>query len=89
MTKLLEENQICGNCRFFKVSHYNDQRGECRRFPPQLWSDVQENETGLGVGFPDITTEDWCGEFQPSVDYSSIEDLLEKGFQIVDPPRNN
>ncbi len=50
--------ECCGNCRFWRENCQ-----ECRRFPPVIFYDSEENEivTESPMTGPNV----WCGEFQP------------------------
>ena len=62
-------SQSCGNCRF-------NRDGECRRFPPQIALkaievDLSDNLVPIydnlpQTYFPDIESEQWCGEWSNS-----------------------
>jgi hypothetical protein len=67
MIQMIENERCCQKCRF-----YEPERGECRRYPPQIWSDndcFYEN-------FPKVLVSEWCGEFQAEEGW-----ILPKGFQ--------
>ena len=52
----------CDMCKFFKLFAKDictDGRGECRRFPPVLYS-------GDKWRTPSVTPIHWCGEFKPA-----------------------
>jgi hypothetical protein len=46
----MSRGRSCGKCTFFHAIE-----GECRRNPPTVT-----------CGWPNIDTEDWCGEFEPA-----------------------
>jgi len=57
-----EQQQYCGNCRFWKDVNELDQDehyGLCKRYPPPLTRDV-----GF-LAFPEMEVWNWCGEWQP------------------------
>lgn len=61
-TPIINEASIsaCGNCRFYRIAGAGTgTHGWCRRFPPSLR--LEEGDTGWG--FPEVTENDWCGEW--------------------------
>ncbi len=78
--KLIENERCCGNCvHFFKEYEH---RGQCRRYPPQAWSESNpETTSSLGFNFPDMRSEEWCGEFKPHEPY-----VLPKGWELENMP---
>lgn len=67
--KLLEgekmKDKLCVNCKFWDPTAPTREEakvGECRRYPP---FEMTWHEDGkLFVGFPDVRSEDWCGEWE-------------------------
>ena len=53
----------CASCAFFLMEPKEDV-GECRRLPPQVFSD---GDDGLGFSFSLTTPDKWCGEFKRMV----------------------
>lgn len=51
--------RTCGNCRWW--ARAKDSRGECRRFPPQMYY----CEYGPDCLFPRTGDMCWCGEWAP------------------------
>ena len=60
---MTHKSRCCGDCRYyFKESDY---RGQCRRYPPQVWCESNPETTcGVGCSFPEMKKEEWCGEFK-------------------------
>ena len=56
------KDQICLNCRFwdFDIEH---REGSCYRFPPSVRSGPTNRIDFWG--FPEITYDNWCGEWKP------------------------
>ena len=57
----------CETCKFWcKEPAYT--KGECRRFPPSLYTTVEGDSSNVRsntpTGFPDTRPDDWCGEHQ-------------------------
>jgi hypothetical protein len=50
----------CRNCRFF------DRHGKCRRYPPKAF--VVQNGQKFLRHLPDVTPDEYCGEFEPKFD---------------------
>lgn len=64
MATMIEQERCCRNCRYF-FNEY-EHRGQCRRYPPQAWSESNpETTSSLGFNFPEMRNEEWCGEFSP------------------------
>lgn len=60
MIKIDEKSRCCGNCRF-----YFSEEHQCRRYPPQAWTDPQsEFSCSLGFSYPEVSKDEWCGEFK-------------------------
>lgn len=58
MIEVNNDDRCCQNCRF----HFD---GECRRFPPQIWSEPQsEYSSSYRCNFPEVGNNQWCGEFE-------------------------
>jgi hypothetical protein len=54
----------CGNCIFY-IEKYR----ECRRYPPVFTIEETSTNAGhlywkSGFGFPEVSADDWCGEFK-------------------------
>ena len=71
----------CVSCKFWKKSEYNCDLGECRRFPPKIFTEFFDYEEDLsldsvlmGTRFPVTSYDDFCGEFQS---LKCIDDLRE------------
>lgn len=80
--RMIENNRCCRNCQFYEKSDYSDERGQCHRYPPQIWTDVQsETSSSSVVSFPDVTAGEWCGEFQEVTRY-----IVQEGFVKLDKP---
>lgn len=50
-----------------KCTHWNplsENKGECRRQPPQAITFRVDNETKMETRFPVTSASDWCGEFK-------------------------
>lgn len=77
--KMIKNQRCCEKCRFFFQEY--DHRGQCRRYPPQAWSESNPETTScLGFNFPEMRNEEWCGEFQ------EIEIMIiPEGFILFDP----
>lgn len=76
MPEKIESKQCCEKCIFFKETY--GQRGECRRYPPQAWSESHpETSSSLGFNFPEMRSDEWCGEFKGLEGW-----ILPKGFEI-------
>lgn len=59
-------NERCELCRFYAANSPDDPasfdgRGECRRFPPVLFGDMEAD----AWCWPLVEPSDWCGEFKP------------------------
>lgn len=66
MIEMIENERCCGKCRFYFKEKESDYRGQCRRYPPQAWSEsYPETSSSLGFNFPEMRNEEWCGEFKP------------------------
>jgi hypothetical protein len=49
----------CGGCDYFaRGGEGHEHRGECRRYAPTVVAN------GFQFTWPDVGTEDWCGEFK-------------------------
>jgi hypothetical protein len=60
--------QQCVNCRFWRREHADrgPTWGQCRRMPPVL-PDDDDDEKLVRVGiWPHTAADDWCGEWQPA-----------------------
>ena len=55
-------NQKCLNCRFWEFDDVR-RKGFCHRYPPQVKDDEVNRMNAWG--FPEMTYEKWCGEWQP------------------------
>ena len=65
-------DQSCENCRFL-IDTYTDEIPRCHRYPPQAADETEYPKDGIGVrmefhvwSFPEVSKEDWCGEWQPN-----------------------
>ena len=71
----------CETCRFFLTSEPGHIYGDCHRMPPQFNFSASFTEDGYytpkrmkveisrfqnGV-FPNVSAQEWCGEYQPKV----------------------
>lgn len=54
----------CGSCRFASIELDGDMRMECHRYPPVYINDPEWGD-GIAVGWPQVSAEHWCGEWQP------------------------
>ncbi len=73
--KTIENSRCCGSCRF-----YFEEGRQCRRYPPQAWSESQsEYSCSLGFSYPEVNKDEWCGEFREIEQW-----VLPKGFKILD-----
>lgn len=62
----------CETCRFFRKLFQDEQVGECRRFPPKLYSEGIEFPEGwtlydrlhADTWFPVVDDCTWCGEYR-------------------------
>ena len=80
MMEIDDKQRCCGKCRFFFKEY--DHRGQCRRYPPQAWSESNPETTScLGFNFPEMRNEEWCVEFQPEEGW-----VLPKGWQLKNMP---
>lgn len=63
MKVVLETPPCCAQCKFAQVipveSYLRLPRLHCRRYPPSVWPDAAMPE----AVFPQVTPEQWCGEF--------------------------
>lgn len=83
MIKMLDEEKFCLNCRFWKTQNETSNWGTCHRYPPNIIFDVnRELNTEF---FPETNGGTWCGEHQPHEKHLYPEDLISKGFVLVDP----
>ncbi len=57
------EDQLCDECRFF-ISDGTSFAGECHRKPPKIIKRPNREEQHNRGVWPEVTTSDWCGEFQ-------------------------
>lgn len=60
--------KACGRCR-----HYFEERRECRRFPPYVFSDFDGGSSSTCYAFPIMRENEWCGEFKGRVEGGRIE----------------
>jgi len=56
------DKQICETCDVWQWSEENLQRGECRRFPPQI---IVNKKGGAHPQQPLTSPHFWCGEWSP------------------------
>lgn len=60
--------QKCSDCRFFLFDDDEPEKGECRKFPPQLFSSTQGDASDIFTQFcsywPDVDPEEWCGQWE-------------------------
>jgi len=61
----------CGTCRFFRESTYQSRRGDCRRYPPKLFS-IPEFGITPKQAYPLLPTNEWCGEFRFTDEFIDI-----------------
>ena len=54
------EYQICQNCCFWE---FEDNKGKCKRYPPSVIMGFTNRMDTWG--FPEVTYDQWCGEWQP------------------------
>ena len=64
---------VCETCCFFNSQLFSDTlfRGECRRYPPKVWSQVKVDvvvSSSAETAFPIVLKDDWCGEWGPRVE---------------------
>lgn len=52
----------CIDCKYF--NQMGQVFGLCHRYPPQVYADHQFEQCWV---FPEVNTEDWCGEFAPKI----------------------
>lgn len=56
------QNERCETCRFWRRERRLDDAGDCRRYPPQIFTvDGDDHD----VEFPATSCSEWCGEWQP------------------------
>ena len=55
---------ICAFCKFFKQKIGEYAIGHCRRYPPQLTTYTDDGYVNPWSYFPEIASDEWCGEFQ-------------------------
>lgn len=58
--KNISKEDFCINCKFWDSYSQSSNLGKCRRFPPQIWADSEDN----GSEFPMTNGGDWCGEYK-------------------------
>ncbi len=61
-TKTDQQVESCGKCIYWKATA--DDKGSCRRQPPQAISFEVDDEVKFETLFPTTSSEDWCGEFK-------------------------
>lgn len=62
----------CENCRFWKETADDGSAGECQRYPKQIRTD--QLGALVGVSFPPMDADDWCGEWKPAQETTSDDD---------------
>ena len=57
----------CEACEFCELLDQKVYKGFaiCRRFPPSWYAHGEAGEVDSGVSFPEVESDDWCGEFKP------------------------
>ena len=57
--------RICENCKFWSLAWTLDdvRVGRCHRYPPTI-SDPEMKKHGFGELFPQVDSQNWCGEFK-------------------------
>lgn len=63
-TKLNTHTDTCSECSHWKA--ISEDKGECRRQPPQAITFKVGDEVQFETRFPETSTSDWCGEFKAS-----------------------
>jgi hypothetical protein len=64
-----EEEQTCGNCRFWR-ERAADIVGECRRYAPKVFSRISPNFNShfycleIATAVPETKKDFWCGEWK-------------------------
>ena len=53
-------SKVCGTCRFYIEISKRKKIGQCHRYPPQV-------DSPKGLGFTDVVSETFCGEWKPKV----------------------
>jgi len=56
---------LCSECKFFVPDLPAGDVGDCRRYPPGAYIEGDFEVTWTKYEFPDVRSDDWCGEFQP------------------------
>jgi len=69
-----KRKESCETCRFWKSPHERTECriplliGTCKRYPPKGWLDPNNEDPPQWEHWfrPEILSDDWCGEWQPS-----------------------
>lgn len=70
-------SERCENCRFFRKVEFGHSFGDCHRLPPQFNFSAYFREEGYNAKsfkveitrfqngvFPNVSQDEWCGEYQ-------------------------
>lgn len=71
----MSDKPRCDTCRFFKLWRNETVCGVCLAHPPTVHTSEQHHD-GYFTAWPEVKTENWCGEYQPNLtnDVNSISE---------------
>ena len=56
--------ELCTKCSFFKVDAVDIDCGRCRRYPPVMVPDNEDDSLPYEWAYPFVGEDDSCGEFK-------------------------
>lgn len=72
----------CNDCKYWTNYKGRKEDGQCRRFNPELVTDISGGGIATAIGistkvktmWPETSYDDWCGEFAPESKPAPVEE---------------
>lgn len=58
-----QQNQQCGNCKYYLIEKMKVTEGRCRRYPPAVNLLIGQQGVMIKADYPPVAYTEWCGEY--------------------------